>query len=154
MEKIRSNKGMAINVLCAVLMAILLFLQFTPFWHYGEAGETCSISSYIWFPSEHKEVDSWLTSQAEGHDLNSFVAMPILTLVLSAVGMIFCLMKAKNGWTALFSAACGTVGILTYLISPALRLGNGWAWHLLLCIVLTALGVVGLIQQIEGFKQK
>ena len=154
MEKIRSNKGMAINVCCAALMAILLFLQFVPFWYYGEAGETSSISSYIWFPSDHKELESWLTSQAENHDLNSFVAMPILTLVLSAIGTIFCLMKAQNGWTALLPATCGTVGTLTYLTSPALQLGSGWTWHLLLCIAVGALGVVGLIQQVKGLNKE
>ena len=46
-EKFRNNKGMLVNVLCAVLMAILLVLQFVPFWHYGEAGENCSIGGYV-----------------------------------------------------------------------------------------------------------
>lgn len=152
-EKFRNNKVMTVNVLCAVLMAILLFLQFVPFWQYGEAEESCSISSYIWFPSDHKELESWLTSQAKNHDLNSFVGMPILVLVLCAVGTIFCLVKADQGWAMLFPLACGVAGSVTYLTTPALQLGAGWTWHLLLCIVLAALSVGGLVQQGKEMKR-
>ncbi|MBR5547182.1 MAG: hypothetical protein IKU70_09435 [Clostridia bacterium] len=151
-NKFKNNRGMTVNVICAVLMAILLVLQFVPFWHYGEAGESCSISGYIWFPSDHKELESWLISQAEDHDLNSFVGMPILVLVLSVVGSIFCLLKADQNWVGLFPLACGAAGAVAYLTIPALRLGVGWTWHLLLCIVLAVLGGYGLMQQVKEMK--
>ena len=152
-EKFRNNKGMIVNVLCAVLMAILLVLQFVPFWHCGEAGENCSISGYVWFPSDHKELESWITSQAKDHDLGSFVGMPILVLVLSFVGSIFCLMKADQNWVGLFSLACGVAGAVAYLTTPALQLGTGWTWHLLLCIALAMLGVYELTQQVQEMKK-
>ena len=152
-NKFRNNRGMTVNVICAVLMAILLVLQFVPFWHYGEAGENCSIGGYVWFPSDHKELESWITSQAEDHDLNRFVGMPSLVLVLSIVGSIFCLVKADQNWVGLFTLACGAAGAVAYLTIPALQLGTGWAWHLLLCIVLAMLGVYELTQQVQEIKK-
>lgn len=152
MEKIRNNKGAMVNVICAVLMAILLVLQFTPFWHYGEAGENCSIGSYVWFPNDHNDLEKWLGTQAEGHDLNSFVGMPILILALSALGAVMCFIKPDSGWTALFPTACGVTGMIGYLTNEALKLGVGWIWHLLICIALLALGLVGLGQWVNEMK--
>ncbi len=152
MEKIKSNKAAACMVVSAILMVILLVLQFTPFWHYGEAGESCSISGYVWFPSDQKALESWLGTQAENHDLNSFVGMPILILLLSAVGAVICMIKPDAGAAPLLPAACGLAGIIGYLTTPALKLGAGWAWHLLICIALLALGVYGLMQWVKELR--
>ena len=146
MEQIRNNKRAAIHIFCAVLMAILLILQFTPFWHYGEAGESCSIGSYVWFPSDCKALETWLCDQIENHDLNRFVGMPILMMALIAVGAVLCLIKPEQGITAVLPTLCGAAGIICYLTVPALKLGSSWAWHLLICIALLALGVIGLVQ--------
>ena len=135
-----------------VLMAMLLVLQFMPFWHYGEAGESCSISSYVWFPTDHKALETWRGEQAQAHDLNSFVGMPILILVLSAVGAALCLAAPGKGAAPLLSAACGIAGMIGYLTTPALKLGTGWAWHLLICIGLLALGAYSLMQQIKELR--
>ena len=145
--KLRKNQTMCM-VACAVLMTVLLVLQFTPFWHYGEAGESCSISGYVWFPSDQKALETWLGAQAEGHDLNSFVGMPILVLLLSAVGAVICPVKPEHVLTPVLPAACGLAGTIAYLTTPALKLGAGWTWHLLICMVLLVLGVYGLAKRI------
>lgn len=151
-EELRNNKCAMCNWICALLMIVLLVMQFTPFWHYGEAGESCSISGYVWFPSDQKDLESWLGTQADGHDLNSFVGMPILVLVLSAVGAVLCLIKPDKGMTTLLPTLCGAVGGIAYLTTPALKLGSGWAWHLLICIALLALGVCSLVQWAKEMK--
>ena len=46
MKKKGSVKGL--NLVCAVLMAVLLALQFVPFWTVEDS--QVSISSYVWFP--------------------------------------------------------------------------------------------------------
>jgi len=145
-KEIRKNKWATCNWICALLMIVLLVMQFTPFWYYGEAGESCSISGYVWFPSDQKDLESWLGTQADGHDLNSFVGMPILVLVLSAVGAVLCLIKPDKGMISLLPTLCGVVGGIAYLTTPALKLGSGWAWHLLICIALLALGIYSLVQ--------
>lgn len=150
--KIRDNRAAMCTLVCAVLMIVLLVVQFTPFWHYGEAGESCSISSYVWFPSDHKELETWLGEQDGAHDLNSFVGMPILILVLSAAGAVICLIKPDKGASALLPAVCGAAGMIGYLTTPALKLGAGWAWHLLICVALLALGVYGIVQWAKELK--
>ncbi len=152
LEKIKSNKAAMCMLISAVLMVILLVLQFTPFWHHGEAGESCSISSYVWFPGDQKALETWLGSQAADHDLNSFVGMPILILALSAAGAVICLIKPDKGATPLLSTACGLAGMIGYLTTPALKLGTGWAWHLLICIALLALGVYGVVQWVKEMR--
>lgn len=152
LERIRNNKAAAGMLVSALLMVILLVLQFTPFWNYGEAGESCSISSYIWFPSDHKDLESWLGTNAEGHDLNSFVWLPILVLVLSALGAVFCVTKPDAGATSLLPAGCGIAGIIAYLTEPALKLGAGWMGHLVICIVLLVLGVYGIAQWVRDLR--
>jgi len=152
LKELRKNKWATCNWICALLMIVLLVMQFVPFWHFGEAGESCSISSYVWFPSDYKDLESWLDTQAEGHDLNSFVGMPILVLVLSAVGAALCLIKPDKGMTTLLPALCGAAGTWAYLTTPALKLGAGWAWHLRICIALLALGIYSLMQWAKEMK--
>lgn len=151
-EKLRNNKAAGCMVVCGVLMALLLIWQFTPFWHYGEAGESCSISGYVWFPSDQKTLETWLGSQAEGHDLNSFVGMPILIMLLSAAGTVCCLIAPHKGAVPLLPAACGLAGVIGYLTTPALKLGTGWAWHLLICIVLLLLSGYSLIEWVKKLR--
>lgn len=151
-QKYFNGKTSMANVICAVLMILLLIMQFTPFWQYGEAGESCSISAYVWFPSDHKDLETWLGTQAEDHDLNSFVGMPILTLVLSAAGAALCLIKPEKGAMALLPTVCGAAGMIGYLTTPALKLGAGWAWHLLICIALLVLGVYGVVQWVREMR--
>ena len=148
-QKIQNNNTAWIRLLCALLMVILLVTQFTPFWHYGEAGESCSISSYVWFPTDNKALETWLTEQDGRHDLNSFVGMPILVLALSAVGAVVCLIKPDSGMVSLLPAACGAAGVIGYLAVPALKLGTGWMWHLLICAVLLVLGIYGAVRWVK-----
>ena len=50
------------DIVCAVLMLAVLVLQFTPYWHIGEGEEqqNVSIGAYVWFPTDHKEVDTYM----------------------------------------------------------------------------------------------
>lgn len=149
LKRILNNRTALCNLLCALLMTILLVLQFTPFWQYGEAGESVSISGYVWFPSDHKALETWLGEQVEGFNLNSFVGTPILILALSTLGAVLCLIKPDRRWTAVLPIACGAAGTICYLSNAALKLGMGWTWHLLICILLLAIGIFNLACQMK-----
>ena len=141
---LKGNKTVVWNVLGAVLMAILLVMQFTPFWQYGEAGESCSISSYVWFPNDNGDVESWLEGQIEDFSINDVILVPILVLLLGFLGVVICLLKRDARMAALLPTACGAVGTIGYLGNAALKLGNNWGFHLLLCIAIAAAGVLCL----------
>lgn len=146
MSKFFSNRTSVCNLICALLLAVLLVLHFTPFWTYGENGETSAIQGYIWFPSDHGELEKYF-EEATGadHDINSILGMPILVLLLGTVGALFCLIKSDQMWTAIFPVACGVSGLWGYLSKAVFKLGTNWGLHLTLCIALIAMGAISLV---------
>ena len=146
MKKQGSVKGL--NLVCAVLMAVLLALQFVPFWTVEDS--QVSISSYVWFPGEHKDLEGQLTAQVEGYTLSGMVPMPILLLVLSAAGVVLCIVKRDNALSALVPAACGVIGTIGYLTQPAFRLGSGWELH---CLASAAMACVAAVTLTAGARR-
>lgn len=135
-----------LNLVSAALLIVLLVLQFTPFWHFdGETEQSSSIQSYVWFPDDHKELDSYLTEACgENYSLNSIVAMPVLVLALGAVGVVLCAVKSNRWQVSMLPAACGLVGAWGYLSRAAYHLGSGWGFHLVLCIAVTILAAAAI----------
>ena len=128
---------------CLGLMLILLVLQFTPFWVYGEAGESASISQYVWFPYRFTGVDSLLTEAlGTGYNINQMVLWPALVLVGCAVGAVLCVWKQHQLVTPVVAALTGLAGTAGYLSCPALQLGMGWGMHLALSIAILLIGSV------------
>lgn len=145
LENLKGNVKL-FNVMCAVLMAILLVLQFVPFWHFvdGETETAVSISSYMWFPDDNKALDKHLESLIEGHSINDMLLPPILTLVLSAVGTVLCLLKPGKVLALLLPMGCGLAAVIGYLSIPALQAGAGWGLHLALGVALVVAAAAGL----------
>jgi len=130
------------NFVCAALALALMICQFVPFWTVAETGTTYSIGTYVGFPQDNPELLSYLeTSVGESYNINSIVFAPVMIMALGAVSVILCLIKNKVAACALVPAAVGAIGIWGYLSQTALKLGSGWALHLILCIALLALGV-------------
>ena len=150
MKKSGTVKGL--NLLCAVLCAVLLVLQFVPFWAEGDG--QVSIGGYIWFPSDHKTLDSQLSAEIEGYSINDAVPLAVLLLVLSAVGIVLCILKMNNALSALVPLACGLVGTVGYLIQPAFRMGAGWQLHCLVCVAMAALAAVTLAAGLRRMRQQ
>jgi len=147
MNQLSAKKKRVFAWICAALMLALLALQFMPFWHYGEEGElSASISAYIWFPNDHKDLTTYLTEAvSEDYAIEQILLMPIVTLILGACGIVFCLIKADHPVTLLFPAACGLVGVWGYLAKPAFRLGANWGVHLAVCLAMLTVAVCALV---------
>ena len=150
MKKSGTVKGL--NLLCAVLCAVLLALQFVPFW--AEEDGQVSIGGYIWFPSDHKTLDSQFSAEIEGYSIGDAVPLAVLLLVLSAVGIVLCILKMNNALSALVPLACGLVGTVGYLIQPAFRMGAGWQLHCLVCVAMAALAAVTLAAGLRRMRQQ
>ena len=155
MAKINCGKTTVFNYVNAALMLVLLILQFVPFWTYGEAGETASISQYIWFPTDYSEVEQYIAaSLGTDFSINQILGMAILMLVLSAAGFALCLAKPGQPLVSLLPTACGLTGVIGYLTSPAMQLGTGWVLHLLVCAGMLAMGLavlMGMFRQEQSF---
>lgn len=150
MKKSGTVKGL--NLLCALLCAVLLVLQFVPFWAEGDG--QVSIGGYIWFPSDHKTLDSQFAAEIEGYTINDAVPVAVLLLVLSAAGIVLCMLRMNNALSALVPLACGLVGTVGYLIQPVFRMGSGWQLHCLVCVAMAALAVVALATGLRRMRQQ
>ena len=154
MTRKASNLTPILNVICAVLMLVLLVLlvlQFMPFGTYGDPATPVSSQGYIWFPGDHTGLDKALKeSVSADYSINDVLLMPILTLVLGAVGIVLCLIQSDNPFVSLLPAACGLAGTWGYLTGAAFHVGSGWVFHLILCIALLALGLISLISLLSA----
>ena len=138
-EKItRVNIGCAA---CAVLIALVLVLQFVPFWQH-ETG-SASINAYVWLPSSHSETTALLKGAlGEDFTVGAMVSGPAAELVCGIVGLVLCLFCQKSIFAPLMATATGVVGTVAYLATPALQLGACWGGHLVACLLLAAVGAV------------
>lgn len=143
----KKNRTKICLFLCALVLAAILVCQFTPFWSYPiEDGEaSVSIGSYIWFPTENKTVDSYITSNVSaGYSISQLVVPVILVLLLGAVGLVMCLFKHTNAWTGLLPLCCGLAGLYGFLCQEAFKLGTAWNIHVLLYAAAAILGALAL----------
>ena len=142
------SRSKALCYVSALLLITLLVTQFVPFWHFGEgeAAQAVSIGGYIWFPTEHTDLTSHLASLVDADfKVNDVILFPILTLVLCAAGAVLNLIRPDSLLSGSLTALAGGSGVLAYLTAPALRLGTGWVWHLILALLALIAGVSAII---------
>ena len=137
------EKSRICNYGCVILMGVLLILHFIPFWNIG--GHNLSIQNYVWFIYKYPEVESFFIAQNGAFSVNVFVLMPILVLVLTILGIIFCIKIDDEYSTTLLPLACGLVGIWGYLSRPEFQLGNAWGLHLAVRILMVIAAVCKMI---------
>lgn len=152
MSRFFESRTSVCNLISIVLMIILLVCQFTPFWTYGENGETASIQDYIWNPTEYGDLEKYFKAEVSAdYDINSILLMPILVLVLAVAGAVTGGIKIGHAWVGAFPAVCGLVGVWGYLSKAVFQMGSHWGLHLALCVVLLIIGVFNLV---DGYKSE
>lgn len=154
MKNVSSSRVTSIcNIACAVLMLILLVLQFMPFWtvETEEGANSVSIQSFIWFPGDHGDLEDSLgaTLGNEEFSVNDVLGMPILVLVAGAAGVVLCLIKSGSGFASILPAICGVAGVWGFLAKPAFRLGSTWQIQLALSAVILVLAIVSIAAMIR-----
>ena len=138
------EKSRICNIIGIVLMGALLVLHFRPFWNYD--GISTSIQSYVWFPSDHAALESYIAGQVGGeYSINSIVLMPVIVLVATVVGIVLNISMSDNPLVSLVPIGCGIVGIWGYLTKPAFQLGTNWMLHLVVCIAMVAIAAMKMV---------
>jgi len=138
------DKAKTFNIITIILMGVLLVLHFMPFWSYD--GISTSIQSYVWFPTDHAPLESYIAGQVGGdYQINDIVLMPILVLVMTVIGIILCIAKSDIAFVSLIPLACGLVGVWGYLCQPAFQLGTNWVLHLLVCVAMIATSALSMV---------
>jgi len=138
MKKLRSNSTLVLNLLMALVMALICVLHFTPFWNAD--GHTVSMMGYLGFPDDHSALTSWLDSRIDGgFAINRIVFWVFFPCVFSAVGTVLCVRFREHTAPAWMAAAVSVLGILFCILRPAFRLGTLWGLYLALYLLLLAL---------------
>lgn len=126
---------------CALLIALVLALQFVPFWQH-EAG-SASINAYVWLPSQNAETTALLQGAlGEDFTVGNMVGGPAAELLCGIIALVLCIFCQKSIFAPLMAAVTGAVGAVAYLATPALQLGSLWGLHLATCLLLAAMGAV------------
>ncbi len=166
------NHNIPCNILLAVLIVVLLVFQFLPgFWTYTtEEGEILnpSIQGLVWWPNDNEE----LIYSEDGFDMepyrvsftdergrnlkrleyphNEIVYMPVAVLAFGALAVIFCVLKLKSYWTAIFSLLVGIFGVLGYMGEEVYRMNSMWVVHLMLCVAILVVSAISLVVSITN----
>lgn len=132
-------------IICALLMVALAAYQFMPFWTVGE--DSTSLQGYTWFPDNHKAISKFFRSEINpDYKVNDVILLPIVSLVVGALGAILCLIYPKKLWIIVFPILDSVMGIVSYLTNPYIQMGEGWQIGLALSI---AIGVAIIIPTIQ-----
>lgn len=141
MKKLKENTVKTGNLLCALLMALLVVLQFVPFWNVE--GEGISTMGYLGFPDDHSNLSSWLNSGiAGGFNINEIVGWVFFGTVACIAGTVLCIKFREHKAAALMTGIAAVLGILFCIMEPAFRMGSVWVLHLVLYILLLGLAVL------------
>lgn len=133
------------NRISALLMALMLILQFLPYWHYGEADAlSASINGFVWFPHHHAGLTEQLTTQNADYSINPVAYTTVGLFVLCVLGTVLCLRKSDSALCAIFPVTAGLLGLTSYLSTPAFQAG-AWCWvHVTLFVLMTIVGVAAV----------
>ncbi len=136
-----SSRLRTFNLIVAVLIVVLNVLTFLPFWHCG--GESVSISSYVWMPTEHSSLETAMAEElGEKVNVNEIVRMPALMVLPGWIGLALCLIKSDTPLQSIATLPFGVMGLIGYLGCDALRLGS---FYWLMAALSAAVIVVDLI---------
>lgn len=163
------------NILCALLLVVMLVMQFQPFWtcagcssHKG-VEQDVSIADYLWRPNQHKTITKEMTElyrDIYGDDFRDsngkkakFRANDILPATLtvflgSVVGILCCVFLRKKFFVAAIPVVVGVAGVLGYTSYPALQVGYNWQTHRIIAAVVAFVAAICLLLGSVLFIQK
>ncbi len=137
-----TNRTKICNYIAVGLMALLLLVQFTPYWQHD--GGSTSLLGYVYMPADHPEFEAWVEASTGTLDVNGIVNGPIVMFLLLVVGIVVCVVKNEYWPAGLAPIAVGAAGFWAYL-QPVARLGASWGLHVTLCAAIFVFGALACI---------
>ena len=163
MKKSCKNPKVICGIVCAAIMLAILVMMFVPYWSYTGRNEdtfapedrTVSINGYLWFPSDHSELETAFNEGNTGDDIDANkIAFPIgMQILFAGFGIALCLWKPKVTAVGALPIATGLFGIYGYAFVSALRMTSPALWIINLVLSVAAL-VGGITFIVFGYKYK
>lgn len=158
----------------ALLLLVLLILQFMPFWQYPGTIETenpetgkkekqeamleTSIQNYVWFPEDNKDCTKYLESapNEDNFACGNIVLFPALTLILALACVVCTIIKPDHQFLFIFPLAAGALGVWSLMKQPVFALGNTTLYvvQMVISAVLVVLGFAGIIFMADTDKKE
>ncbi len=112
-----------------------------------------SILGYVGFPYEVEDFSEEMTYRIEDFYINDVVLVPIILLVLCILGIVMCAMKKDKLSAGIVPALVGIVGVIGYLTSDFLKLGDKYTVHIVLYAVIFAVAVLHIVLSAKKAKK-
>ena len=142
--KIGTNMVRICNIVSLLLLVAILVCQFLPFWTVGD--KQVSIQEYTWITWEQDDLtDSFEDTFGKDYMVKDLVLTPFAIVAGVILAAIFCLKNLKKSGAAFIPFIVGVIGIVGYLTVPILMMGQLWQLHLALCIAMTVISMIPLI---------
>lgn len=141
MEK-KFQKTYVCNLVCFLLMLCLVIAYIVPYWNIG--GEGRNIFYQIFDPATYPEVGEYLKETVANYNYHQMFWPPALLFwgcVATEVVLIFTF-RRRGG--AISAIVLSVIGIVTYLMNPAMKLGSTWWLHLCICFGLLISAIFSL----------
>lgn len=90
-----------------------------------------SILGYVGFPFNVEDFSAEMVYKIEDFYINDVVLLPIVILVLAIIGIVLCFIKRDKMSSGFIPAILGVVGIIGYLTSDFLKLGDCYTTHII-----------------------
>jgi len=111
-----------------------------------------SLMGFVGFPEDLKDtMEKEVAYKIFGYQRNSAVLVPIVLFVLLILGVVFAIIKRDSFGSAVCPFLAGAIGVIAYLTSAFLKLGDA---HTLHTIGFAVLLVVSCLQLYLGIKDK
>lgn len=110
MKKTKFDYKQLCNIICILLTLVMVALMFTPFWVYPEKEVDASMSDYLWFTWEQKDLEKLMKEWVGGKDNymgNSYIAALFFGFVFGAIAVIAGALKRKTLWGPIMGFAAG-----------------------------------------------
>ena len=112
-----------------------------------------SILGYVGFPYEVEDFSEEMTYRIENFYINDVVLIPIILLVLCIIGIVMCALKKDKLSAGIVPAILGVVGVIGYLTSDFLKLGDKYTVHIILFAVIFAVAVLHIVLSAKKAKK-
>ena len=104
-----------------------------------------SILGYVGFPYNVEDFTTEMTYRIENFYINDVVLLPIVLLVLGILGVVVCFIKRDKMSSGFLPVAFGIVGVIGYLTSDFLKLGDGYATHIICYAVIFVISALHIV---------
>ena len=94
-----------------------------------------------------------MTYRIENFYINDVVLIPIILLVLCIIGIVMCALKKDKLSAGIVPAILGVVGVIGYLTSDFLKLGDKYTVHIILFAVIFVVAVLHIVLSAKKAKK-